>query len=197
MVLVEMIHTFLLSTQLYRLTYWSKFSADVRIDLADEEEEEEELPVVVSNGVSEKRGDSKGSFTNYSFEGDSESGRGKNKDSIGVSKGADKPLPLTATKTPIWHRFLLIICCMTSFSSNSSHNNRNNSRNSIPRKLSQTFRRPSIFVCRASQQISMNAIERAEVDARSARDDPLWRPWLNTGALLVIVIATFLFGFYA
>ncbi len=192
-----MIHIFPLSTQLYRLTYWSKFSADVRIDLADEEEgEEEELPVVVSIGVSKKREDLKEGFTNYSFEGDSESGKGKNEDSVVMSKGADTSLPVTTSKVPIWHRFLLIICCMTSFSSNNSSNG-NNSRNSIPRKLSQTFRRPSTFVCRASQQISMNAIERAEVDARSARDDPLWRPWLNTGALLVIVIATFLFGFYA
>lgn len=152
----------------------------MRVDLPDSAEEV--LPVV--KNVNKKK-ESIAGFTNYGFD---ENANAKEDSAEDVDKSLSSSKSSFKTVS-IWHRIALIACCMTPSSITSR------SSVQLQYKLSQ-IRRPSNILT-ASQNAKITAREQAEDDARSARDDPQWKPWLNVGAALIISIATFIFGFYA
>jgi len=117
-------------------------------------------------------------FTNYAFD----SSLDPHTESAQLPKTTPKSSSMGTQKT--WmKRFLFIICCAVQSGNNTSTNYE-----------VEHIRRESR---EAASKAVLDATERAIEDAKSAHDDPHWKNWLNLCAMIVISIATFLFGYFA
>jgi len=110
--------------------------------------------------------------------------RGRQEMSNGVNGVHDK----ASESGEIIPQWVAALCCTTMPSSSSSSENNNNNARAAQKTDSEEAEID--IPPMTKEQIAME-------DAKFAKDDPKWGPYANVTAMLIIIVCSFFWGYYA
>ncbi|GFR04814.1 hypothetical protein TNCT_708871 [Trichonephila clavata] len=153
-----------------RLLFWNRYSTDVRVDIRKRKLSTEQKSNAAEMGEINSAFqdvDLKNNYVNDAISPEKSPYPVYTQDNVKKHKTEKDFLNEDVPKVPIWKKILFLVCGVSSDSS----------QNETPKQI--------------------NAAEDASLAAEGIIEKPLWRRFCNANAILLLVISSFIWGYYA